>query len=206
MGADLPKQFLHAGGKPLLLHTLERFHTFDPAAQILVTLPADWHNYWKDLLGDFECKIPHELIEGGQERFHSIQRALAHSTGEVVFIHDAVRPLVSEQTLHRCTEALETYGSAVPVLPIKESVRQLTNGGSQALRRDQLRIVQTPQCFRREMLKQAYQLSYHEGITDDASLVEEAGFSVHLIEGNEENIKVTTQQDLNWVDYLLRTE
>ena len=205
MGADLPKQFLLVGGKPILMHTLERFYSFDSSAQLLVTLPSDWHNYWRDILSDFNCIIPHEIIDGGKERFHSIQRAITHCVGEVVYIHDGVRPLVNEATLKRCTEAVEKFGTAIPVLPLKESLRQVANNLSCAVSRDEFRTVQTPQCFQLDILKKAYQLSFHLGITDDASLVEEAGFSVHLVDGNEENIKVTTVQDLNWVDYLLRT-
>ena len=203
MGSDIPKQFISVAGKPILLHTLERFHAYDPKAQFIVTLPKDWHQFWLDLLKDLNCSIEHELVEGGKERFHSIQQALKKCTGDIVFIHDGVRPLVSHETLNRCEKAVLELGTAVPVVQLKDSLRKRENDQSYAVRRDQFCSVQTPQCFKIELLKEAYEQPYHEGITDDASLVEEAGFAIHLVEGNEENIKVTTALDLKWLDFLM---
>ncbi len=203
MGSDIPKQFISVAGKPILLHTMERFHSFDPTAQMIITLPADWHQFWKEILVDLNCTIQHELVEGGKERFHSIQQALTKCEGELVFIHDGVRPLVSAETLQRCEEGVIKYGTAVPVLPLKESLRKIVADQSQAVRRDDYCAVQTPQCFRFEMLKSAYSKDYHDGITDDAGLVEEAGFPIHLVQGNEENIKVTTALDLEWLHFLM---
>ena len=203
MGSDIPKQFITIVGKPILLHSMERFHSFDPTAQMIITLPADWHQFWKEILEDLNCTIQHELVEGGKERFHSIQQALTKCEGELVFIHDGVRPLVSAETLQRCEEAVIKFGSAVPVLPLKESLRKIVADQSQAVRRDDYCAVQTPQCFRFEMLKSAYSKDYHDGITDDASLIEEAGFPIHLVQGNEENIKVTTGLDLEWLHFLM---
>lgn len=206
MGNDLPKQFISIAGKPILLHTLERFFSFDSSAQIIVTLPTDWHQFWRELLEDFKCPIQHELVEGGQERFYSIQNALKKCTGDLVFIHDGVRPLVSLETLKRCEESTMEFGSAVPIMPLKESLRKRVNDQSCAVQRDEYVTVQTPQCFRFDMLQTAYARDFHTGITDDASLIEEAGYSVHLVQGNEENIKVTTPLDLDLLHFLMNKE
>ena len=203
MGSDIPKQFISVAGKPILLHTIERFHSFDPTAQMIITLPADWHLFWREILEDLNCTIQHELVEGGKERFHSIQQALTKCEGEIVFIHDGVRPLVSLETLKRGEEAVIEFGTAVPVLPLKESLRKMNADRSQAVRRDDYFTVQTPQCFRFDMLKEAYSRDYHNGITDDAGLIEETGFSIHLVQGNEENLKVTTALDLKWLHFLM---
>ncbi len=203
MGSDIPKQFISVAGKPILLHTMERFHSFDPTAQMIITLPADWHQFWREILEDLNCTIQHELVEGGKERFHSIQQALTKCVGEVVFIHDGVRPLVSVETLQRCEKSVIEFGTAVPVLPLKESLRKMNAEHSQAVRRDDYFTVQTPQCFRCDMLKEAYSRDYHDSITDDASLLEEAGFPIHLVQGNEENLKVTTALDLKWLHFLM---
>lgn len=203
MGSELPKQFLEIVRKPILIHTLELFHAYDPTAQLILTLPAEWKDFWKNLLKSYNCSVPHLIVDGGNERYHSIKNALAVCTGEFVAVHDGVRPLVNDVTLDRCFKAVEQLGQVIPVVAVKESLRQVYDDGSRAVNRGEYCLVQTPQCFKKEILQKAYEIPFHSGITDDASLVEEAGFSIHLVEGNEENIKITTQIDLKLANYLL---
>ena len=179
------------------MQTIARFYTFDATAQLLVTLPVEWKTYWKELCDKHQFTIPHTLISGGKERFHSIQLALQHATGKFVAVHDGVRPNVSQETIQRCFASARNTGSGIPVLEVTESLRQLLpDGTSKAVVRSNFRSVQTPQVFERSLLETAYKLPFHIGITDDASLVEEAGFTISLVEGNVENIKITTRVDL----------
>ena len=196
MGTDLPKQFLEIQGKPILLHCLEKFHSFDPALEIIITLPADWMSYWTELLKTFHCEIPHRVSTGGQERFHSIQMALSQCTGDFIMVHDGVRPLVSHETIQRCIEGLAHSESVIPVLAVKDSLRALTTTGSEMVDRNAYKLVHTPQCFNATLLKKAYQTSFQEGMTDDASVVGLIGPEPFLVKSNEENIKITTSSDL----------
>ena len=196
MGTDLPKQFLEIQGKPILLHCLEKFHSFDSTLEIIITLPADWMSYWTELLKTFHCEIPHRVSTGGQERFHSIQMALSQCTGDFIMVHDGVRPLVSHETIQRCIEGLAHSDSVIPVLAVKDSLRVLTKDGSEMVNRNDYKLVHTPQCFKAELLKKAYQTSFHEGMTDDASVVGLIGPEPFLVKSNEENIKITTSSDL----------
>ena len=196
MGTDIPKQFLEIQGKPILLHCLEKFHSFDSTLEIIITLPADWMSYWTELLKTFQCEIPHRVSTGGQERFHSIQMALSQCTGDFIMVHDGVRPLVSHETIQRCIEGLAHSESVIPVLAVKDSLRVLTKDGSEMVNRNDYKLVHTPQCFKAELLKKAYQTSFHEGMTDDASVVGLIGPEPFLVKSNEENIKITTSSDL----------
>ena len=196
MGTDLPKQFLEIQGKPILLHCLEKFHSFDSTLEIIITLPEDWMSYWTELLKTFQCEIPHRVSTGGQERFHSIQMALSQCTGDFIMVHDGVRPLVSHDTIQRCIEGLAHSESVIPVLAVKDSLRVLTKDGSEMVNRNDYKLVHTPQCFKAELLKKAYQTSFHEGMTDDASVVGLIGPEPFLVKSNEENIKITTSSDL----------
>jgi 2-C-methyl-D-erythritol 4-phosphate cytidylyltransferase len=203
MGGSLPKQFLPIQGRPLLFYTIERFHQYDPNIEILLTLPEDWRSYWVALCKEFSFSIPHQVISGGKERYHSILLALAHSTGNLVGVHDGVRPFVSIETIARCYEKAQLDGSAVPVMPIKESLRKLNDElKSESVDRSAYRSVQTPQVFERNILVSAYERNFHDAITDDASLVEENGTTIYLVEGNEENIKVTTPLDLSFCEFI----
>ena len=203
MQTEIPKQFLLLGNKPVLIHTLERFHAFDPDAQILITLPSDWFSYWENLLADYQIKIPHQLIDGGQERFHSIQNALAFCTGDQIAVHDGVRPLVSIETIERCFAALNNAVAVVPVLPAKDSIRKGTFEKSCSVNRTEYFLVHTPQCFATSTLKQAYEQSFTNVFTDDASVVESMGVEPLLVLSNEENIKITSQLDLQLLNALL---
>lgn len=204
MGTDLPKQFLEIQGKPILLYCLEKFHSFDPSLEIIITLPADWISYWNELIIAFHCEIPHRISAGGLERFHSIQLALNHCTGDFIMVHDGVRPLVSHETIERCIEGLNYSDSVIPVLAVKDSLRFITKDGSEVVNRNAYKLVHTPQCFKGEVLKKAYQTSFQEAMTDDASVVGLTGIEPYLVESNEENIKITTLSDLAFASTLIQ--
>jgi 2-C-methyl-D-erythritol 4-phosphate cytidylyltransferase len=203
MQTDIPKQFLLLQEKPVLMHTLERFYQFDPTAQIFITLPEAWFGYWNELLAQFDIQIPHQLIDGGQERFHSIKNALAHCKGEEVAVHDGVRPLVSLDTIERCFEALSGAQAVVPVLPAKDSIRKGTLQNSETVNRAEFFLVYTPQCFKTAVLKKAYEQDYQSTFTDDASVAEAIGIQPVLVLSNEENIKITSPFDLKLLNNLL---
>jgi 2-C-methyl-D-erythritol 4-phosphate cytidylyltransferase len=196
MGGDLPKQFLKLKEKPILLHTLEKFHHFDKNIQLILTLPSEWKIFWNELILEHKCNIPHIIVDGGTERYDSIKNALEFSTGEFIAVHDGVRPLVSNDTIQRCFDAVQKFGQVIPVVPLKESLRHSINEQTRAVPRSEFVHVQTPQCFMREAITSAYSLPFHDNITDDASLLEEAGYPIHCVLGNEENIKITTRIDL----------
>jgi 2-C-methyl-D-erythritol 4-phosphate cytidylyltransferase len=197
MGAAIPKQFLPLHGEPILFHTLRAFHAFDAAMPLVLVLPADHHTTWNNLCAEHGFTLPHTLVAGGAERFHSTLeglRAVGHDG--LVAVHDGVRPLVSTALIARCFAAAGSHGAAIPVVPIASSVRALTKGGSQAIDRSRLRAVQTPQCFQVPLLRRAFELPYDPTFTDEATLVERLGVDVHLVEGEDRNIKVTTPFDL----------
>lgn len=211
MGAAVPKQFLLLNGRPLLMWTIKAFQRFDAAMQLIVVLPQDHHTTWKELCNKHGFAVPHTLVSGGAERFHSTLeglKAVAHDG--LVAVHDGVRPLVSAALIARCFAAAEEHGAAIPVAPITSSVRELTADGksnalldpstplreSRAVDRSRLRAVQTPQCFRVPLLRRAFELPYDPAFTDEATLVERLGVAVQLVEGEEHNIKVTTPFDL----------
>ena len=204
MGSHIPKQFIEVNGKPILMHTIEQFFSFNPNCQILLTLPSDWISFWKELIVQHRFEIKHHIIDGGIERYDSIKNAISHCTEDFIGVHDGVRPLVSHQTIERCLSNLSELKAVIPVLTIKESIRELKQEISKAVPRVNFVTVQTPQFFTATIIKNAYDQPYHSNITDDASLVEENGHKIHLVEGNEENIKVTTPMDLKIINLLIK--
>lgn len=204
MQANQPKQFIEVAGLPILMHTIRRLHSFDTDAQLLITLPEAHVSTWKSLVDQYEFNIPHGLVIGGEERFHSIQNALMHCTGSVIAVHDGVRPLVSHETLTRLFDAAETHEAVIPVVSVKESLRILVNNESKAVERSVYKVVQTPQVFHTKILIEAYKQPFTTFITDDASLVEQLGHPIFLVDGNEENIKLTTPADLGLAERLLK--
>lgn len=196
MGTELPKQFMELKGLPVLMHTIQKFYIYDSSIQIIVTLPEDWISFWEELKLSHQFKIPHQIVSGGSERYDSIKNAIYSANGELIGVHDGSRPCVSVQTIEQAFNSAAKNGSGVPCLPMSESIREVEVSTSHARNRSNFRIVQTPQCFKSEILKEAYGQSFHSGITDDASLVEEMGQEIYLTEGNVENIKITYLQDL----------
>lgn len=205
MQSAVPKQFMTIGGIPILVHTLSQFHRWDPTMRIVVVMHGDWIDQWKDLAQQYCPQIEHNIVTGGKERFDSVKAGLAcvQDSGAIIGIHDAVRPLVSAETLQRCFETAQVKGSAIPCVPVTDSIRMLDAEGSKHVDRAQLRAVQTPQCFAFHVLEKAYQQPYQSTFTDDASVVEAAGWPIHLIEGNRENIKITNPEDILVAESLL---
>ena len=204
MNSDIPKQFLELLGKPILMHTLEVFHNFDASIQIKLVLPEVQINFWKELCTKHNFTLTHQIVAGGKTRFQSVKNGLeAVRTPALVAVHDGVRPLVSIKTISCCFEAAENFDAVVPVFDLVESIRQITETSSQSVDRNAYKLVQTPQVFDAELLKKAYEQEFSTLFTDDASVVEAAGTKVHLVEGNRENIKITTEFDLKMAEILL---
>lgn len=207
MGGDIPKQFLPVGGIPVLMRTMMRFHEYSPELQIILVLPKTQQEYWNSLCRQHQFNIPYMLADGGKTRFHSVQNGLAlvpDDTDGVVGVHDGVRPFVSVETIARCYDEARQSGAVVPVIPVVETVRHLdADGVSHTVPRDEYRLVQTPQCFSIQLLKAANEQPYNDGFTDDASVVESFGHAIRLVEGNRENIKLTTPGDMKMAEMLI---
>ncbi len=205
MGAPLPKQFMLLKGRPLLCWTIEAFHRYDTSMPIIVVLPEQHIPIWKSLCIGHNFQVPHETTAGGEERFHSVRSGLASVKHDgLVAVHDGVRPLVSVDVIGRCFLAAEEHGAAIPVVPISSSVREVDGGTSNVLDRSKLRAVQTPQCFRVALLRKAFEIPYDPAFTDEATLVERSGVRVHLVPGEERNIKVTLAEDLLLAEAYMR--
>lgn len=210
MGGEVPKQFLPIGGKPVLMHTIEVFRKALDDVCIVLVLPAEQHIYWQRLCEEYNFRSPELIAQGGETRFHSVRNGLAllpDNVEAVVGVHDGVRPFVSAETIRRCYTAAAEGKAVVPVVSVVETVRQiLPDGKSVTKPRDEYRLVQTPQTFPLVLLRQAYHQPYTEDFTDDASVVEALGEEIVMIEGNRENIKLTTPNDLSYAEYLIKNE
>ena len=236
MGGDLPKQFLPLNGRPVLMHTLERFASISPLTphlspltphlsplNIILVLPHEQQAYWRELCKEHHFEVPHTVVDGGETRFHSSQnglRAIPDDAQGVVAIHDGVRPFVSTEVIARCFEAARQHGAAIPVLPVTDTLRYVGSESasnppapevpyaaaqpqpSHNVLRSDYRIVQTPQAFDIQLLKRAFRQPYSEQFTDDASVVEALGTTVAMVDGNRENIKLTTPFDLTIADVI----
>lgn len=197
MGADIPKQFLELGGRPLLMHTIEVFRKFDESIEIITVLPENQIRHWCNLQEKYSFRIPQTMVKGGSARFYSVRNGLEFVEGSgLVAIHDGVRPFVSLDTIKRCFEMAEKHGNAIPVIPPSDTLRIIEGEDSSTLNRMNVRLVQTPQVFRTDLLKEAYRQEYAPEFTDDASVVEKTGAKINLVEGNRENIKITNPEDL----------
>lgn len=205
MGSDLPKQFLPVAGKPVLMRTIEAFHAYSRQLEIVVVLPQSQQAYWHSLCRELGFEVPHTVVDGGDTRFHSVQHGLARvQLPALVAVHDGVRPFVSTEVIARCFRMAATHRAVVPVWGVVETLRRVdADGRSLTVPRDAYRLVQTPQVFDAALLKQAYDQPYCQDFTDDASVVEAMGVPVSLVEGNRENIKLTTPFDLKVAEALL---
>ena len=206
MGASIPKQFLLLDGRPVLMHTIERFLAFDATMQIILVLPSNQIDFWKALCVTHEFEVAIEVVKGGKERFHSVQNGLQVANGDIIGVHDAVRPLVSKEVIERCFIGAEKYDAVIPVMPVIESIRQVGQVESRAVDRSQFRLVQTPQCFKRNVLLKDYQLKFNSNFTDDESVVDATGVPISMVEGNQENIKITSPLDLKLAELFLKNE
>lgn len=198
MKNGIPKQFLPIGGKPILMRTLEAFRDYRRDMRLILVLPHDHREYWDGLCVKHRFFVPHEVVDGGETRFHSVRNALSLvEPPGLVGVHDGVRPFVSQEVIARCYEEAQLRKAVVPVVkPVDTMHRIMAGGGSITVGRDEYRIVQTPQVFDAALLKAAYESPYSASFTDDASVVEALGVPVHIVEGNRENIKITTPYDL----------
>jgi 2-C-methyl-D-erythritol 4-phosphate cytidylyltransferase len=207
MQSDIPKQYLDLAGKPLIIRTLERFLAFDPSIRIVLVMAAGHRNFWDVISISYNLGPDITVATGGKSRYESVKNGLQYiEEGCIVGIHDAVRPFVSLRTIEKCYAAAASEGSGIPVIEMDESVR-LTDDRHQSvhLDRSRLRRVQTPQVFRSEMIKQAYLQPYKDSFTDDASVFESHFGKVSLVEGNAENIKITTPVDMKLATLLFQT-
>ena len=205
MQSEIPKQFLNVAGKPILIHTFERFLNYSKDIKITLVLPDPYIDFWKSLCKRFTFEVDHKVVEGGQTRFNSVKNGLKEiHNGSLVAIHDGVRPLVAKNTLDRVFEKAEETGNAIPVVKINESLRKISDQNSFFVNRREYRLIQTPQCFHAELIKQAYQQDFKEEFTDDATVVEAMGIKINLVEGNIENIKITRPGDIKIAEVFLK--
>ena len=206
MGAEIPKQFLELAGRPVLMHTIERFKAFNENIEIITVLPENQLRHWVELQKQYSFSIPHTLVKGGSHRFFSVRNGLKFvNIPGLVAIHDGVRPFVSIETIKRCFDTAEKLGNAIPSISPTESLRILTENGSNPVNRLHVKQIQTPQVFNARLIKNAYMQEYDLEFTDDATVLEKTGEKINLIEGNRENIKITNPEDLLISTALLQT-
>lgn len=197
MKNSIPKQFIEVGGKPILMHTFDVFQKYHPKIEFILVLPKNLVGQWKMLCSKFQFELEYKLAFGGETRFHSVKNGLDIISEEgIVFIHDGARPLVSDKTIQNCYKTALKKGNALPVIPVPESIRKITNGENLAVDRSKYYLVQTPQTFKVSLIQQAFKQDYLESFTDDASVLEKMGDKINLVEGNRENIKITYPEDL----------
>jgi len=200
MKSSIPKQFIEVGGLPILMHTLKRFKEADSTIELILVLPESQFEFWNDLCKKYQT-VPHQLVKGGITRFQSGLNGLQAIDNEgLVAIHDGVRPFVSVEIINESFSVAAEKGTAVVSVPCKDSVR--VNG--LAIDRSTVRLIQTPQTFQISLIKKAFETEELISFTDDSSVAEHAGFAINLIEGNYENIKITTPEDLLWAEVILK--
>lgn len=203
MGGTIPKQFAIVGGEPILVRTINNFAKAFPTAKIIVVLPAVQTDFWKNLSARFKV-ARHSIVVGGKERFHSVKNGIEALSDAVdlIAIQDGVRPFASTEMIRRTAECAAENGTAIPAVKPVDSFRAATgdNGESAIIDRSTLRIIQTPQIFRADLLRAAYDVDYDAAFTDDASVVERAGYRITLCDGERSNIKITTQEDMIYAE------
>lgn len=206
MGSELPKQFMPIGGKPVLMYTIEQFLKYSPDINIIVVLPRNQQEFWNKLCEEHNFNIPHTIADGGESRFESSKNGLSlildNEQGVVAF-HDGVRPFVSIDVIERCFDAARDDYAAIPVMPVTDTLRYVDRGHGHNVERNNFRSVQTPQVFDISLAKQAFDQPYRPSFTDDATVIESLGCQVSMVEGNRENIKLTTPFDLQLAELLI---
>ncbi len=204
MNNGIPKQFLEINGRPILMLTFDAFMRYDPQIEIIVVLPKNQAESWKSLCKKHEFEIKHKIAFGGETRFDSVKNGLdLISADGIVFIHDGVRPLVSVKTLDNCFKTALEKGNSLPVIPVSESIRMAEELENCAVDRSKYFLVQTPQTFKTQLIKKAYHLAISNSFTDDASVLENIGEPIYLVDGNRENIKITFPEDLVYAEIFL---
>jgi 2-C-methyl-D-erythritol 4-phosphate cytidylyltransferase len=205
MDSSVPKQFMILAGRPVLMHTIEAFAGDQENPLIIVVLPADHIDHWKNLCQQYGFNIPHQHVAGGATRFQSVKNGLEiiRESDAVVAIHDGARPLVDKKTIEQSFRLAAQHGSAIAAVPLKESLRKVEHSISSAVDRSNFRIIQTPQTFEIKQIKRAYAVGDSAEFTDDATVAEKAGLMIRLFEGSYENLKITTPADLKIAETLL---
>ncbi|MBO5856443.1 MAG: 2-C-methyl-D-erythritol 4-phosphate cytidylyltransferase [Alistipes sp.] len=207
MQSAIPKQFMLLGGMPVVARTINTFSDALPGAEIVVVLPEEHLAMWKNLAARFDVAV-HKCVAGGKERFHSVKAGIDALSDNVtsIAVHDGVRALISKKLIIRATLAVEDNEAVIPVINVVDSYRRVTADGSEIVPRSELRIVQTPQIFKSETLRRAYEQEFDASFTDDASVVEATGVSITLVEGEDSNIKLTTPEDMEWAEWFLQRD
>lgn len=205
MNSAVPKQFLALNDAPVLYHTIKAFMGAYEDMQLILVLPPDQLSYAQMILPYFTERIEVTIVPGGETRYHSVQHGLRaiHEEG-IVFVHDGVRPLVSAELIHRCYKQAVQKGSAIPAIAVSDSIRQVTGDENAPVNREHLRMIQTPQTFRTDVILPAFTQEYQPSFTDEATVLEAYGTNVYLVEGEKSNIKVTTPEDLVIAEALLK--
>ncbi|GAB5523543.1 MAG: 2-C-methyl-D-erythritol 4-phosphate cytidylyltransferase [Roseivirga sp.] len=206
MKREIPKQFIPVAGKPILMHTLEAFYRFSSQIKIILVLPESQVLGWKSLCAQYHFDLPHTTTVGGATRFHSVKNGLTQIEGDgLVAIHDGVRPMVSEQIILNSYEVAAQKGNAIVAVPLKDSIRWSNGIDNKVVNRDEYQLIQTPQTFRVNLIKKAFNTEYNSSFTDDATVLEATAAKINLIEGDYSNIKITTPEDLVLAESLLKT-
>ena len=201
MGSMIPKQFIELNMRPVLIRTIDKFYEYDPEMEIIVVLPLEMVPIWDRLCIEKNFTIKHKLAIGGDTRYHSVKSGLNEVTpGSLTAIHDGVRPMVSLETIRRCFDVAAEKGNAIPAILPPESIRALTGTGNRPIPREDVHLIQTPQVFQWDQLENAFEQEFTIEFTDDASVVESYGFRINLVEGNRENIKLTTPIDMKFAE------
>jgi 2-C-methyl-D-erythritol 4-phosphate cytidylyltransferase len=206
MQSDFPKQFICIGGIPILMRTIRAFYDYLKEIEIVLVLPILQIEQWKQLCGKYKFTVPHKITSGGDTRFQSVKNGLALIADNdcVIAVHDGVRPFASNKIIEESFKCAEKNGTAIPCIPINDSIRILKNGDTRPFDRTLVYAVQTPQCFNGKLIKKAYEQDYQESFTDDATVVENTGARIHIVEGSRENIKITTPLDLTIAEAFLK--
>jgi len=205
MQTAVPKQFLLLNGSPVLMHTIQAFSDSQTNPAIIVVLPKDYHAYWHELCVKHNFDTPHQLVSGGETRFHSVKNGLSLIEGDaVIAVHDAVRPLTSTTVIDSAYQYAALNGNAIVAVQSRDSIRQVKNELSAALVRNEIYLVQTPQVFKSDILRLAYEQQYAPEFTDDASVVEQLGININIVSGNHTNIKITFPEDITIAEMLLK--
>lgn len=205
MQGEVPKQFMLLNSKPVILYSIEAFHSFDPLIQIILVVHPDYLALWEQLTKEFKISIPFQVVMGGKTRFDSVKNGMKLIKEDgFVAVHDAARPVISAEFIRNLFSAASTFGSAIPAIPLYDTIREIVGDTSHQADRTFLRAVQTPQVFKVSELQRAYTQPYQPNFTDDGSVMEAAGFSIHLTDGKQANIKITHLQDIAVADILIK--
>jgi len=209
MNTGLPKQFMPIAGVPMLAYSIRAFHGYDPSIEIIIAIPEGFEDQWKKLAHEIHLDIPYHIVNGGSERFYSVGNvlnAINHHGECVVAIHDAARPFVSIDLIDKAFKNAIHAGSAIPSIHVKDTLRVKLMDEWATADRSMFRAIQTPQVFNLSLLKSAYTQSYNQKFTDDATVFETAGNKIYLIDGEEDNFKITTNADLDYAEYLIQSK